>query len=57
MVYEERNTWATLIATVITVPIYIVIVLVAGGWRTAHRGGLGADPAVDDGRVASSARS
>ena len=28
MVYEERNTWATLIATVITVPIYIVIVLV-----------------------------
>ena len=27
MVYEERNTWATLIATVITVPIYIVIVL------------------------------
>ena len=28
MVYQERNTWATLIATVITVPIYIVIVLV-----------------------------
>ena len=28
MVYEERNTWATLIATVITVPIYIVIVLI-----------------------------
>ena len=27
MVYQERNTWATLIATVITVPIYIVIVL------------------------------
>ena len=27
MVYEERNTWATLIATVITVPIYIIIVL------------------------------
>ena len=29
MVYEERNTWATLIATVITVPIYIVIVLMS----------------------------
>lgn len=28
MVYQERNTWATLIATVITLPIYIVIVLV-----------------------------
>ena len=27
MVYEERNTWATLIATVITVPIYVIIVL------------------------------
>ena len=27
MVYQERNTWATLIATAITVPIYIVIVL------------------------------
>jgi hypothetical protein len=33
VVYEERNTWATLIATVITVPIYIVIVL------TSARGG------------------
>ena len=33
MVYEERNTWATLIATVITVPIYLAIVLTraAGG--------------------------
>jgi hypothetical protein len=28
MVYQERNTWATLIATVITVPAYIVIILV-----------------------------
>ena len=28
MVYQERNTWATLIATVIMVPIYIVIVLI-----------------------------
>ena len=27
MVYQERNTWATLIATVVTVPLYIVIVL------------------------------
>jgi hypothetical protein len=27
VVYQERNTWATLIATVITVPLYIVIVL------------------------------
>ena len=29
MVYEERNTWATLIATVITVPIYIVLVVLS----------------------------
>ena len=28
MVYQERNTWATLIATIITVPAYIVVVLV-----------------------------
>ena len=27
MVYQERNTWATLIATIVTVPLYIVIVL------------------------------
>jgi hypothetical protein len=31
VVYEERNTWATLIATVVTVPIYIAIVLVRAG--------------------------
>ena len=31
MVYQERNVWSTLIATAITVPIYIVIVLVAAG--------------------------
>lgn len=29
MVYEERNTWATLIASVIIVPAYIVVVLMS----------------------------
>ena len=28
MVYQERNTWATLIATIVTVAAYIIVVLV-----------------------------
>ncbi|GAA1975085.1 hypothetical protein [Microbacterium pumilum] len=33
MVYQERTTWATLIATIITVPVYVFVVLAraAGG--------------------------
>jgi len=31
MVYEERNTWATLIATIITVPVYVIVILMSAG--------------------------
>ena len=31
MVYAERNTWATLIATVIIIPIYIIVILQQAG--------------------------
>jgi len=27
MVYQERNTWATLIATIVTTTVYVVIIL------------------------------
>lgn len=33
MVYAERTTWSTLIATVIVIPIYVIVVLLQAGER------------------------